>query len=446
MYGKIELEVNVMKRIIENYLLEWKKKINRKPLLINGIRQVGKTWSVKDFGTKYFENFVYINFDLEPTYHSLFQRTKNPEKILMELSILLEEKIDPDNTLIFFDEIQACNEALNALKYFEESSKPYYVIGAGSYLGITLSKGASFPVGKVDMIELKPLSFKEFLMASDQTMLIDYIESVTLKDEMSEAISDKLNRYLKEYFVVGGMPEAVQSWILDKDIKAVERIQENINNAYYRDFSKYPERAIVPKILGIWDSIVGQLSRENKKFKYSDINKGARAREYEGALEWLLAGHYLNRVTMVNKMMMPLKGYENEKHFKIYMPDIGLLRQMAGYSASLLLQDEREESVPFKGGFVENYVLQELLASGNNRIFYWADARYEMDYILQIEDKIMPIEVKSGTNVRSKSMSKILETLDIGTRFSMKALSHDGQIINIPLTMISEVDRLLKNI
>jgi predicted AAA+ superfamily ATPase len=199
------------------------------------------------------------------------------------------------------------------------------------------------------MLDLKPLSFKEFLMASNQHMLVDYMESIDLKDEMSMVINDKINRYLSEYLITGGMPEVVQTWIDTRDIQAVEQIQENINNAYYKDFSKYPERGIVPKILGIWDSIVVQLSKENRKFMYSEVSKNARAREYEGALEWLLAGNYLRKIPMVKKMLLPLKGYEHEKHFKIYMPDIGLLRQMAVYPASALL-DENETNLPFKGG------------------------------------------------------------------------------------------------
>ena len=281
-----------MKRFIEEKLLDWKNRKNRKPLLINGIRQVGKTWSVKDFGENYFDDFLYVNFDIEPGYSDIFKRSKDPKKILFELSILFERKIDPGTTLIFFDEIQGSNDALNALKYFYEGEEEYYIIGAGSYLGITLSKGASFPVGKVEMIELKPLTYKEFLMASGQDMLVEYINSIERIEPISEPIFNKLNNYLREYYLVGGMPEGVKIWAETRDFGQLENIQENIINAYFRDFSKYPPSSMVPKIVAIWDSIVSQLSRENKKFKYSDIKRSARAREYENALEWLISGNY----------------------------------------------------------------------------------------------------------------------------------------------------------
>ncbi|MCK5671864.1 MAG: ATP-binding protein, partial [Spirochaetales bacterium] len=335
-----------MKRYIEEKLLDWKNRKNRKPILINGIRQVGKTYSIKKFGENQFNNFLYINFDLDPDYSDIFKRSKDPEKILFELSILFERKIDPENTLIFLDEIQGCNEALNALKYFCEAQEEYYIIGAGSYLGITLSKGASFPVGKVELIELKPMTYKEFLMASGQNMLVEYIESIDRIKPIAEPIFSKLNNYLREYYLVGGMPEAVKTWLETKDYKQLENVQENIINAYFRDFSKYPPSLMVPKIAAIWDSIISQLSRENRKFKYSNINKSARAREYENALEWLIAGNNLSKVPIIDKFQLPLKGYENTKHFKIYMPDTGLLRKMSDYPITSLLKIKQDENIP----------------------------------------------------------------------------------------------------
>lgn len=435
-----------MKRFIEEKLLEWKNNESRKPLLINGIRQVGKTWSVKNFGENHFADFIYINFDRDPRFSDIFNKSKEPKKILFELSILFERKIDPETTLIFFDEIQGSNEALNSLKYFCEASENYYVIGAGSYLGITLSQGTSFPVGKVEMIELKPMTFKEFLIASAQNLFVEFIDSIESFEPVSNAIFTKLNELLLEYYLVGGMPEAVKEWVETRDIDKLENVQDNIINAYFRDFSKYPPSSMVPRIIGVWDSIVSQLARENKKFKYSEINKNARAREYENALDWLITGSYLSKVTMVDKLMLPLKGYENPTHFKVYMPDTGLLRKMSDYPVSSLLSISRNENIQFKGVIAENYVLQEINAAGKKSVYYWMKNNYEMDFIMQLNGQVFPIEVKAGRNVKSKSMIKALESLDKGIRISMKNLSHDGKIINIPLALTSELFRLIDKI
>jgi predicted AAA+ superfamily ATPase len=253
-----------MKRMIESQLIEWKQRSDRKPLLVQGIRQVGKTWILKDFGGSEFENIVYINFDIEPALKEIFIRSKDPATILFELSILIGKKIEPSKTFIFLDEIQECNEALNALKYFDEADEAYYIVGAGSYLGITLSKGLSFPVGKVEILNMYPMTFKEFLVATGEKLLVDYMESINKLIPISEPILDKMNHNLKKYYIVGGMPEAVKTWIQSEDVEKVSQVQRNILNAYYRDFSKYPPVSMVPKIVGIWESMVGQLSRENR--------------------------------------------------------------------------------------------------------------------------------------------------------------------------------------
>ncbi len=432
-----------MKRFIVEKMVDWKNRKNRKPLLISGIRQVGKTWIIKDFGENYFEDFLYVNFDLEPDYNDIFKKSKNPKKILFELSVIFERKIEPARTLIFFDEIQESNEALNALKYFCEASEEYFIIGAGSYLGITLSRGASFPVGKVEMIELKPMTYKEFLIACGQEMLVNYIDSIDRIEPVTEPIFNKLNDYLREYYLVGGMPEAVKTWSQSRDFTNLAVVQENIINAYFRDFSKYPPPSLVPKICAIWDSIVSQLSRQNRKFKYSGINKNARAREYENALEWLIAGNYLSKVTMADKYQLPLKGYENTKHFKVYMPDTGLLGKMADYPVSSLMKITQEENIPFKGAIAENFVLQELKAAGIRKIYYWAKNNYEMDFIIQKDNRILPIEVKAGQNVKSKSMTMMLENLQKGIRISMRNLTFDGKLLNIPLPLTSELSKLI---
>jgi len=432
-----------MRRFIEQTLLEWKQRKDRKPLLVNGVRQIGKTWSIRKFGENHFANFIYVNFDLNPEYAEIFKRSKEPEKILFEISVLFETPINPLETLIFFDEIQECNEALNSLKYFCEATKEYYVIGACSYLGITLSRSASFPVGKVEMTELKPMTYKEFLLASGQEMLVSYIESVEAIKPVPQVLFNKLNDYLREYFIAGGMPEAVKTWTETKDINRLESVQENIINAYFRDFSKYPPSAMVPKIVSIWNSVISQLSRDNRKFKYSSINKGARAREYENALEWLITGNYLSKVTMTDKFEIPLKGYENIKHFKIYFPDTGLLRKMSDYPVSSFSEITKDENIPFKGALTENYVLQEMKAVYRKSIFYWAKNNYEMNFVIQTESGVLPMEVKAGMNVRSKSMTKILENKNYGVRFSMKNLTRDGKILNIPLALVGEFPRLI---
>lgn len=434
-----------MKRFIEVELLKWKENRNRKPLLINGIRQVGKTWIVKDFGMRHFKDFIYVNFDLEPSLGDIFKKTKDPKKILLELSIYFEKSIHYEETLIFLDEIQSCNEALNALKYFDEAEEAYYVIGAGSYLGITLSKGNSFPVGKVDLIELKPMTFKEFLIAQNQEMLVQYMESISQIEAISEPLFDKMKDFLREYYIVGGMPEAVQTWVESKDIENLEKVQTNILNAYYRDFSKYPPTQMMPRILGIWDSVVNQLSKENRKFKYSDIDKGARAREYETALDWLIAGSYIHKVNKIDKLEVPLMGYTNQDHFKIYMPDIGLLRKKAQYPASAFSQANDNVNIPFKGALSENIVFQELGYLHQQGIFYYTNPPYEIDFVIQKEMGIYPMEVKYGENVKSRSMTKLLESHEtcIGIRYSMKNLSFDGRILNIPLPLIGETFRLI---
>src|SRR6056297_1860468 len=288
-----------MRRFVEDKLREWKESANRKPLLLNGIRQVGKTWILKDFGENNFKDLLYVNFDLEPSFCDIFKGSKDPENILMELSIFFRKSIRTQETMIIFDEIQACNDALNSLKYFAESDKEYFVAAAGSYLGIALSKGDSFPVGKVDLIDLKPMTFKEFLLAHNEDQLVSYIESINEIKPVPEPLMRRLQNYFREYYIVGGMPEAVNAWVDSKSVEVVEKVQSNILNAYFRDFSKYPPRQMIPRIIGIWNSIEGQLSRENKKFKYSEIGKSARAREYEGALDWLIAGNYLKQVNRV---------------------------------------------------------------------------------------------------------------------------------------------------
>jgi len=437
-----------MYRSIEIDLMDWKNNKIRKPLLLNGMRQVGKTWILKKFGEKHYPNVHYFNFDNEPKLCDVFKTSKDPEKIIRILSITKGIKIAVED-LIIFDEIQECNEALNALKYFCESDTNYHVVGAGSYLGITLSKGSSFPVGKVDIVKMYPMTFKEFLKASGEDMLVDYLGEVDLKESIPEPIFDKLSDLFRQYYIIGGMPEVVAEWIEHEDINSVSKLQKNILNAYRSDFSKYAPRNVMPKILDIWDSVVGQLSNENKKFKYSQVRKSARSREYEEALNWLVSGNYFHKNIKVKVGEIPLTAYTDLSHFKIYLSDIGLLRAKADFPPSYLFSENASENVPFKGALAENVVLQELVAKFEKDIFYWADkSNHELDFMIQLDTFIVPIEVKFGKNVKSSSLSKYLKDHPdaIGVRFSMKNLKLDSTTLNIPLFMVSELERLYRKI
>lgn len=431
-----------MKRYIEDELIAWKEDRNRKPLLINGIRQVGKTWSVKDFGQRYFEDMLYLDLASEPSYRKIFKRTKDPKKIIFELSVLLEKKIDPDKTLLIFDGIQGCDEVIDSFKYFDEAKEEYYIIGAGSYLGAGTARGVSYPVGYVELLELRPMTYKEFLFASGQELLVDYIEEIETPEPISEPIFKKMNQLLWEYYLVGGMPEAVKGWTESRDLQLLEKVQENIINAYYRDFSKYPPLSMVPRIVGIWDSIISQLTKENRKFKYSGISKNARAREFKSALEWLLAGNYIDKVPGVSKLALPLKGYESSKNFKVYVPDTGLLRKMSDYPVSSLLGIGQDTNTPFREAIIENYVLQELRAAEINNIYYWCENNQELDFVIQWKDAVLALDVETGNGARSKNISRLVDEPNRGIRISMKNIGFDGEVLNIPLALVSEIHRL----
>ena len=437
-----------MKRLIEADLLHWKKREDRKPLLLSGIRQVGKTWTVQAFGRQHFKEMLVVNFEKEPRYADIFRKTKTPSKIMQEFALLHGKTYEPRDTLLFLDEVQSCNEALNALKYFAEDSEIWHVIAAGSYLGITLSKGESFPVGKVEFLELMPMTFPEFLMAQQQDVLAEWIQALDHIEPLSDPVFDKLKGLFREYYIVGGMPEAVHTWSLNKDYETLGKVQNGILNAYYRDFSKYPPSSTIPRILGVWDSVVSQLSKDNRKFMFSEIDKGARAREYEGAMDWLVAGGYIHKVKSVGKLDIPLAGYAREAHFKIYMPDVGLLRVKAEYPVSAFSEVYDAANVPFKGALAENMVFQQLRHAYPGTLYYWADMRYSTDFLLQVGAGIHPVEVKYGENIKSPSLTRLLEQNPgmLGIRYSMRNLSLDGSILNIPLPLVSATFRLLDSL
>ncbi|MDD6245045.1 MAG: ATP-binding protein [bacterium] len=431
-----------MQRFIMEELIKWKNSKDRKPLILKGARQVGKTYILKDFGSKYYDNVAYFNFDHDDGLASLFLNTKDPKRIIEQLSLVNGRKINPVSTLIIFDEIQECPNALNSLKYFCEEAREYHVVCAGSLLGIRLSK-TSFPVGKVDFLNLYPMTFSEFLIADDSENLVEVMRKTSEIVNIPKIFEDELIEKLKTYYIVGGMPEVVYSWVNDKDIEKVNKIQHNILSAYENDFSKHTDASEANKISLIWNGIPSQLSRENKKFVYQVVKEGARAREYEGALNWLNDANLITKCYLVNKCAFPLKAYYDLSAYKIYMNDVGLLRRMSNLDSSIILKENKllEE---FKGAFTENYVANVLNYLFDEAPNYYTFDRNEIDFVIQKNNKIIPIEVKSDKNTNHNSLTKYNTKNDneISLRFSLNNLSKDGKIINIPLYFIEYINNL----
>lgn len=431
-----------MQRFITEELIKWKNSKDRKPLILKGARQVGKTYILKDFGSKYYDNVAYFNFDHDDGLASLFLNTKDPKRIIEQLSLVNGKKINPVSTLIIFDEIQECPNALNSLKYFCEEAREYHVVCAGSLLGIRLSK-TSFPVGKVDFLNLYPMTFSEFLIADDSENLVEVMRKTSEIVNIPKIFEDELIEKLKTYYIVGGMPEVVYSWVNDKDIEKVNKIQHNILSAYENDFSKHTDASEANKISLIWNGIPSQLSRENKKFVYQVVKEGARAREYEGALNWLNDANLITKCYLVNKCAFPLKAYYDLSAYKIYMNDVGLLRRMSNLDSSIILKENKllEE---FKGAFTENYVANVLNYLFDEAPNYYTFDRNEIDFVIQKNNKIIPIEVKSDKNTNHNSLTKYNTKNDneISLRFSLNNLSKDGKIVNIPLYFIEYINNL----
>ncbi len=432
-----------MKRYAMNDLQNWKESKRRKPLVLLGARQVGKTWILEEFGKSFPDGFVKINFDKQPELHQFFQTTKDVRRIIQTLSIAVGKPITK-NTLIIFDEIQECEEALNSLKYFCEDAPEYYIASAGSLLGLMLAKG--FPVGKVDFLRMGPMSFEEFLEANGDHNLVGYLKGIDAISAVPELFSGPLTEKLKMYFVVGGMPEAVKVWTEEGDIREVDKIQSEILDAYEYDFAKHADPIDVPKIRMIWNSLPSQLARENKKFLYSVVKKSARAREYENALNWLVNADLVKKVPRVTKPGIPLSAYEDLEAFKIYMGDVGLLRRHSRLSSSTFSEENRlfEE---FKGALTENYVLESLLNIPDVSLYYWSDTPYEVDFIIQLENDVFPVEAKSGKNIKAASIKNYArvysEQTKLCVRLSMRNLSYDGNLLNIPLYLADEIGRII---
>lgn len=438
-----------MKRDAMKRLESWKSKPNRKPLIIKGVRQCGKTWLLKTFGKEYFKSTAYFNFDEQPELKDFFETTKDTSRLLQNLSFAAGFPIISGETLIIFDEIQECNSALNSLKYFHENASEYHIACAGSLIGVALSRPQAFPVGKVEFLELGPMSFMEFLSANGDDTLRTFADSISLPEPIPELFANQYSEKLKMYMITGGMPEAVRSWTEGRDVGQVQQVLMSLLDAYERDFAKHADPAAFPKLSLIWDSIPAQLARENKKFLYKAAKEGSRAREYEDALRWLVNSGLVRLVHRISKPALPLSAYADLSAFKAYSADIGLLRRKARLAPSAFTEGDRLFT-EFKGALSENYALQALTPQLDSPPTYWSDgrSRYEVDFIIQIENGIYPIEVKSSTNAESKSLKAYGELFHENTplkvRLSLLNLKKDGRILNIPLYLADHAIRLIE--
>ena len=437
-----------MKRFILKKLIAWKNSPYRKPLILKGVRQVGKTWILKEFGRNYYKNIAYFNFDENEEYKQFFETTKDVNRILQNLMFASGQKIVPENTLIIFDEIQDCLKVINSLKYFCENAPQYHIACAGSLLGIALAKPSSFPVGKVNFMQIDPMTFSEFLIANGDENLAAYLENTNTIEPIPDAFFNPLSEKLKMYYVTGGMPESVLMWTNARDVSAMQEALSNIINAYERDFAKHPNISEVPKISMIWKSIPSQLAKENKKFIYKVVKEGARAREYEDALQWLIDARLVHKVYRSNAPGLPIAAYDDLSAFKIYLVDVGLLRRLAHLAPTAFGEGNRLFT-EFKGALSENFILQSLLTQFEVTPRYWTQSNppYEVDFLIQRENDIFPVEVKAETNISAKSLKKFKELfpdkVKLRIRFSLDNLKLDGDVLNIPLFMADYTDRLI---
>lgn len=426
-------------------LKKWKESPTRKPMIIRGARQVGKTWLMKEFGKEFYEKCAYINFDDNSRMNKLFEEDFDLDRIIQGLKIESGVNIEPENTLIIFDEIQETPKALKALKYFCENAREYHIISAGSLLGVAIHEGTSFPVGKVDFMDLTPLSFFEFLEALGENELLKLLKNNDFP--MIEVFDTKIKEYLKLYYYVGGMPEVVNAYATNKDLKEVRKIQKELLAAYEQDFSKHAPSNIVPRIRQLWNNIPTQLAKENKKFIYGLIKEGARAREYEIALSWLIDCGIVYQINRVNNCKVPLSAYQDFNAFKLYLLDVGLLAAMAEIDERTLL-DENEIFVEFKGSLTEQYVLCQLKQCTDLNVFYWtADTgTAEIDFITQIRGKNVPIEVKASENLQAKSLKTFVQkyNTEINVRTSMSNYRKEDWLINVPLYSIGNIEEITK--
>lgn len=430
-----------MKRNAILKLVQWKNSPERKPMVLRGARQVGKTWLMKEFGQNYYDNYVYFNFDEEDELKSIFETNKNPNRIIELLSMISDEKIEPEKTLIIFDEIQECPEALNTLKYFKEKANEYHVITAGSLLGTLLAKTKSYPVGMVNLLDIYPLTFDEFLNAIDSG-LYAYYESIQKEQVIEQIFHQRLLDAYNYYLIIGGMPECVSSWIKYKDPAMVSKIQRELIEVYENDFSKHNGKVNSGRILMVFRSIVSQLAKPNEKFMYGAVREGARARDFEEAIEWLVSAGMLNRVYNVSKMEHPLSAFDKLDQFKLFVFDTGLLKQMSGVdNSAILLRTDYQ----FKGPLTENYVLQQLQGQFEVEPRYYSDKNGEIDFVVQNKMEIIPIEVKGGEDRSANSFKTYVanNAPQHAYRFSKRGYRKDGGFTNLPLYLVRKTKDLL---
>ena len=431
-----------MKRNAIEQLLAWKNSTDRKPLVLKGARQVGKTWLMEEFGRLYYDDTFYFNFDEEDELQSVFKTNKNPHRIIELLGMIKGKKILPEKHLIIFDEVQECSEALNSLKYFCEKANEYHIISAGSLLGTLLAKPKSYPVGKVNLLNISPMTFDEFLAASDEG-LYSYYTGVQKGQRIEEIFHHRLLDAYNYYLIIGGMPECVQSWITHKDPAEISRIQQELIELYENDFSKHNGKVNSGRILMVFRSLVTQLSKDNEKFIFGCVREGARAREFEESIEWLVSAGMVMRIYNVSKPEHPLKAYEQLNHFKLFMFDVGLMKQMAAISnEAILLKSDYQ----FKGALTENYVLQQIKAIYDTEPKYYAPtSTNEIDFVVQDGMDIIPIEVKAGESVTSASFKNYIKEYkpEKAVRLSKLGYEINDSFVNLPLYLANKMGELV---
>lgn len=422
-------------------LERWKSDADRKPLVLRGARQVGKTWLMKEFGKSRYKSFVYFNFDEEDALRSVFSANKDPRRIVELLSMIAGVKILPEETLVIFDEVQECPEALNTLKYFRENANEYHVIAAGSLLGTLLAEPKSYPVGMVNLLDLYPLTFDEFLEAVDPA-LYAYYGSIQKGQLIEDIFHNRLLEAYNSYLIIGGMPECVASWVKYRDPARVSRIQRELVEIYENDFSKHNGKVNSGRILMVFRSIVAQLAKPNEKFMYGAVREGGRARDFEEAIEWLVSAGMLNRVYNVSKMEHPLTAFDKLDQFKLFLFDTGLLKHMAGIDNSAILL---KSDYQFKGQLTENYVLQQFRGQFDVEPRYYSDKNSELDFVLQVGTEIVPVEVKAGEDKSAPSFKRFIfdRQPEHAVRFSKRGYRKDGGITNIPLYLARRVKELM---
>lgn len=429
-----------MQRYALKHLIDWKNKKNHKPLVIQGARQVGKTWLIQEFGKKYYEQVAYINFDVDVKSREIFDIDYDTERLIMDIGLATKTKINAENTLIIFDEIQECPRALTSLKYFRENAPQYDIIVAGSLLGVACHEGTGFPVGKVSFMNLFPLSFEEFLLAMGEERFVELLNKKDFKT--IKLFNNKYEKLLKQYCYVGGMPEIVQDFVENKDFESVRNLQKEILSAYEEDFTKHIPTNTVAKIRLLWKSIPAQLSKENKKFIYGAAKEGARARDFEAALSWLINSGLVYRVNKITKPDLPITAYEDFNSFKLFVLDVGLLGAMTDLQADTII-DGNCIFEEFKGAIAEQYVLQQFKTIKDLPVFYWSNetSRAEIDFVIQIKSDVVPVEVKAERNLQAKSLKVYMEKFkpNYAIRTSMADYKKTDNLIDLPLYTLENI-------